>query len=134
MSDSVRAFILEQLALPDEWRQIPEQHVPEVIDRETVVVKHTRIEKLPEAPVGHLRHEVILAVFIPNRDLARAEDRLDEAVLELLQAIDGHAQINWREAEKVVSSGNQYPGWELSLTVITQQPEPTPNPESEVTP
>lgn len=131
MSDSVRAYVLSELALPSSWRQIEEQRIPEVIDRETVIVKHSRIEKLPEAPIGHLRHEVILAVFIPNRDLSKAENRLDDAVTELLAAIDGHPDINWRDAEKVVTPGNQYPGWELTLSVITQQPTPTLTPESE---
>lgn len=132
MFDNVRAYILGELDLPEGWRQIDEQRVPDVIDRETVIVKHSRVEKLPEAPIGHLRHEAILGVFVPNRDLARAENRLDEAVTELLAVIDGHPQINWSSAEKVVTPGNQYPGWEINLTVITSKtPDPTPTPESE---
>lgn len=127
----MRAYVLAELDLPADWKQIKEQRIPEVIDRETVIVKHTRIEKLSAAPIGQLRHEVILAVFIPNKDLERAENRLDEAMTELLTAIDGHPKINWRDAEKVVTPGNQYPGWELSLTVITQQSTPTTTPESE---
>lgn len=119
MSDNVRAFVLRELDLPPDWKQIEEQRIPDVIERETVIVKHSRIEKLPSAPIGHLSHEVILAVFIPNRDLARAESRLDAAVLELISAIDGHPSINWREAEKVVTPRNEYPGWELALTVHT---------------
>lgn len=130
MSVNVRAYVLEELGLPADWRQIEEQRVPEVIDRETVIVKHGRIEKLPEAPIGHLRHEVILAVFVPNRDLAKAEARLDDVVVELLTAIDGHAQINWSEAEKVVTPGNQYPGWEVTMTVITT-PETTTESEGD---
>lgn len=135
MSDSVRAYVLTELDLPSDWRQIEEQRLPEVIDRETVIVKHTRIERLPDAPIGHLDNEVILAVFVPNRDLARAEDRLDNAIVELLAAIDAHPKIGWREAEKVVTPGQQYPGWELTLRVITEKttptPTPTPDPESE---
>lgn len=127
--ESVRAYVLAELALPDEWKQISEQRLPDVIDKETVVVKHTRIEKLPAAPIGHLQHEVVIGVFVPNRDIAKAEDRLDKAVGELLAAIDGHSKIGWREAEKVVTPGNRYPGWELTLTVITTT-EPTTESEA----
>lgn len=121
MSDNVRAWLLAELALPEEWRQIEEQRIPEVIDRETVVVKHNRIEPLKQAPRGGLSHEVILAIFIPNRDLARAENRLDDNVVTLLDAISDHSQISFVSAEKVVTPGNQYPGWELTLTVITNK-------------
>ncbi len=132
MFDNVRAYILTELDLPAAWRKVDEQRIPEVIDRETVVLKHSRVEKLPEAPIGQLRHEVILGIFVPNQDLARAENRLDEAVTELIAEIDGHRHINWRSAEKVIGPGNQYPGWEITLTVNTQKPDPTPAPpESE---
>ena len=131
MSDNVREYVLNQLPIPAEWRSIDVQRIPDVIERETVIVKHARIEKLPEAPNGHLRNEVILAVFIPNRDLARAENRLDLAVLDLIGMIDKHPYINWSEAEKVITPNGAYPGWEISLTVNTEATPDTPTPESE---
>lgn len=125
MFDSARAFVITEIAFPDGWKIIPEQRIPAVIEVETVILKHSRVEKLPEAPIGQLKHEVILAVFVPNRDIALAEDRLDEAITELITKLDGHSQIDWVDAQKVVTPDGQYPGWEITLTVLTEVPEPT---------
>lgn len=121
MFDSARTYVLEALDLPQSWKVVEEQRIPAAIERETVIVKHSRVEKLDAAPIGNLQHEVILAVFVPNRDLAKAEARLDKAVTELLGTLDGHQTINWQSAEKVVTPDGQFPGWELSLTVITEK-------------
>lgn len=131
MFDNVRGYVLNMLELPSEWRQIQEQRIPATIERTTVILKHARVEKLREAPIGHLRHEVILAVFVPNRDLARAEDELDVAITEIIASIDGHSTLNWTEAQKIVTPDGQFPGWELTLTVLTgiATPDPPPAPE-----
>lgn len=135
MFDNVRGYVLDMLDLPPAWRQVPEQRIPATIDRPTVILKHARVEKLREAPIGQLRHEVILAVFVPNRDLARAEDELDVAITEIIAALDGHPTLNWTEAEKVVTPDGQFPGWEITLTVLTgiAKPDPAP-PAPEPTP
>lgn len=121
MSANVRAYLLEQLDLPEEWRKIDEQRIPDVIDRPTVIVKHDHVEPLRDAPLGSLSHDLLLAVFIPNRDLARAEKALDDSLVELLTALAGHASISWTEAQKVVTPNGQYPGWEVRLSAITQR-------------
>lgn len=118
---SVRDYILAELTLPVEWRVIEEQRIPAVIDKETVIIKHDRIEPLTEAPLSHLQNDVVLAVFIPNKDLAKAEDRMDQAVLALIEVIDAHELIRWSSAQKVVTPDGQYPGWEISLTVPTKK-------------
>lgn len=129
MFDNVRGYVLEMLDLPPEWKQVAEQRIPSTIDRPTVVLKHSRVEKLKEAPIGQLRHEVILAVFVPNRDLARAEDELDSAITEIIAALDGHSTLNWTEAEKVVTPDGQFPGWEITLSVLTGIATPPPAPD-----
>lgn len=118
---SVRAYVVEQLDLPETWSVIPEQRFPETISRTTVVLQHTRIERLPEAPLGHLRHTITLSVLDPRTDIAAAEDALDDAITTLLSAIDAHSTISWLDAEKVVHR-EAYPAWNLSLTVITSKP------------
>ncbi len=132
---TVRAYIVAELALPAEWHVIPEQRFPETISRTTVVLQHTRIERLPEAPLGHLRHTVTLTVADPHTDIAAAEDGLDDALTDLLSAIDAHSTIAWTEAEKVVHA-ERYVAWNLTLTVITgkpaaTEPEPVPEPDNE---
>lgn len=123
MSDSVRAYLVEQLDLPTEWSVIPEQRFPETIAKPTVVLQHTRIERLPEAPMGNIRHTVVLSVLDPHTDIAAAEDALDDAVTELLSAIDAHSTIAWTEAEKTTHR-ETFPAWNLTLTVITSKPNP----------
>jgi hypothetical protein len=122
VSDSagIRPWLAEQLELPTAWHVIPEQRMPETIARITVVIKHRRIEKLPEAPIGHLRHEVTLTVADPHTDVAAAEDALDEAVVELIGTLDGHPSISWSDAEKVAVN-DTYFGWDLTLSVITNR-------------
>ena len=124
MSDSVRDYLATELTplLPASWRIIPEQRMPQTLDTITVVLKHRRIERLAEAPVGNLRNEVVLTVVDPHEDWATAEDALDDAVNDVLTALDGHSQINWTLAEKVAVS-DTYIGWDLTLTVITSTKE-----------
>lgn len=128
MPDSVRAYVIGELVLPDGWKVVDEQRVPDIIASETVVVKHSSFTKLRNAPIGALEHDVILAVFVPNRDLAKAEDRLDKAIVTLMESLDDHPNIGWEEARKVITPNSQFPGWEIDLKVITTK---TPATESE---
>ncbi len=119
---TVRAYLVQELNLPDEWTVIAEQRFPETVSRTTVIVQHTRIEPLPEAPLGHLRHTLTLSVIDPHTDIAAAEDALDEALVEVIQALDTHASISWTEAEKVVHA-DRYVAWNITVTVITNKTE-----------
>lgn len=120
---SVRSWLKETLTIPAGWEWISEQRVPDVIGKITVVTKHGRIEPLEEGSVGQLRHTVVLSVFSPLQTTAKAEDSLDDAVTVLLTETDAHDQIRFESAEKVVAPNQQYFGWDISLSVITN-PEP----------
>lgn len=122
---NVRDYIKDELAplCPTTWAWIPAQRMPDTIARPTVVIKHNRLEPLEAAPLGHLRATVTLSVFDPHTDVDSAEDALDDAVIDLVTAIDTHAQIHWSAAEKVVSENNTYFGWDLTLSVVTTKQE-----------
>jgi len=122
VSASVRSYLEAELKplLPTTWRIIPNQRIPETIDRVTVALKVDRIEKLPEAPLGNLRNTVILTVADPHKDQVRAENALDDAVLNVLTALDGHSNIDWTLAQKVLAT-ETYLGWDITLTVITSK-------------
>lgn len=124
MFDSARAHLLSILTLPPEWHVIDEQRLPSTLDRVTVIVKHDRVEPLAESPIGHLSHQVVLAVFTPHQDLAKAEDALDRAITEIITDIDGDPTAKWTEAQKVIHPNGLYPGWELTVTVNTQKETP----------
>lgn len=119
---SLRDWIDEQLTplLPDAWSLIPNQRIPETINATTVVLKHLKIERLEEAPLGQLRNTVTLTVADPHQDQVTAENELDESVLTLCTALDALPKLNWTGAEKVLVS-DTYLGWDITLTVITSK-------------
>lgn len=121
---SVRSWLRETLTIPTGWVWINEQRVPDAISKTTMITKHSRIEPLDDAGPGSLRHEVLLSVFVPQTKVKTAEDTLDDAVTDLITALDGHDQIRFVTAEKVISPNEQYFGWDITLSVIT-----TPEPE-----
>ena len=122
MSASVRDYLEAQLKplLPGTWTFIPNQTMPETISQTVVILKHGRIEKLPAAPIGHLLNTVTLTIVDPHVDEVKAENALDDAVVELCSAIDGMDRINWSLAEKVTVK-DPYIGWDITLTVITEK-------------
>ncbi|MCC2032195.1 hypothetical protein [Microbacterium allomyrinae] len=132
MSDdqTVRAYLVEQLNLPDDWLVIPEQRFPETLSVTTVVLQHTRIEHLAAAPIGNLEHQVVLSVLDPHTDIAAAENALDDAVTEVIGRIDAHSRIGWTTADKVMHR-DTYPAWNITLTVITGRPPLPAPPEAE---
>lgn len=120
---SVRSWLRTALTLPAGWVWINEQRVPETISKTTVITKHSRIEPLEEGGPGQLRHEVLLTVFSPLTKVGNAEDALDDAVTVLITALDGNDQIRFVTAQKVAHPNEQYFGWDITLTVVTN-PEP----------
>lgn len=125
MSVSVRTWLEGQLkpVLPASWRIIPNQRIPETIDRITVMLSFTRIERLPEAPIGSLKNYVTITVADPHQDLVKAENALDDAVNELCTALDGLSdQLLWTGASKVLVK-DLYWGWDITVEIITEKEE-----------
>lgn len=122
MSVSVRQFLEDQLTplLPTTWRIIPNQRIPETIDRTTVFFSLTRIESLAEAPIGSLKNYLTITVASPNKDVVRAENALDKNVLTLCTALDTHERIRWNDAEKVLVK-EAYWGWDIRVEIITEK-------------
>jgi hypothetical protein len=119
---SVREWLQQKLTplIPPEWAFIPNQKIPETISKVTVFLTLTEIEPLPEAPTGSLSNSVTLTVVSVHEDQVKAENALDDHVLELCTALSGHAQIIWTNAKKVGDLG-PYTGWDVSLKVITRK-------------
>jgi len=112
--------------LPGTWRFIPNQELPKTISKITAVLKLGRIEPLPEAPAGSTRSSVTLTVVSPHQSDIKAEIDLDDAITEVITALDEHAWIGWSLCEKVgvgvgVGEAPKYLGWDVTLTVITSK-------------
>jgi hypothetical protein len=118
----VREFLAAQLTtlLPGTWKLIPNQRMPETIDKTTVVVKLTTIEPLAEAPAGTLSNGAVITVADPHQDDVTAENALDDAVLELCTAIDAVPGMTWTKAEKVLV-GQSYLGWDITASILSKK-------------
>lgn len=125
---TVREFVVAQLGtLPKKWRVIGSMSMPEVIDRPTVVIKHTALDPLPEAPLSHFVASVTLTVADPQKDTARAEDALDDEVGTLCLAIMRNPHISFQGATKVTV--NQYLAWDVRIEITSAIDPPTTTPE-----
>lgn len=121
-SSSLREYVRDELKkhVPAKWRIIPVQRIPDQITDVTVIIKHTRIERLKAAPLGKLENSLVVTIVTPHADIERAEDELDDAVIDLLGALDGHPGLGWSSAEKV-SVDEVYLGWDINMTAITER-------------
>lgn len=107
--------------LPAGWRYIPNQNTPDTITVVTVVYKLLEIEKLSEAPIGHLRNTIVLTVLSPYEDDVKAENALDNDVISALTALDGHPSISWTSCRKVRDAKTDRLAWDINLSVITSK-------------
>lgn len=120
---TLRAWFTDQVRpnLPAGWRYIPNQNTPSTISVVTVVYKLLELEPLPEAPMGSIRNTIVLTVLSPHEDDVKAEDALDNDVIDLLTALDGHPTISWTRAHKVRDAKTDRLAWDIDLTVITSK-------------
>lgn len=128
MSDeSVREFVRTELAamVPTSWTIIPAQRFPETISTTTAIIQHTRISRLVAAPLGHLEHEITISVIDPHTDITTAENELDDAITEVLTALDGHPDIRFTDATKTMHN-DAYAAWNMTFRVLSRRPTPTP--------
>lgn len=124
MSSDLRAWFSAQLKplLPAGWRYIPNQKTPDTITVPTLVYKLLEIEPLPEAPLGALRARIVLTLLNPFEDDVKAENDLDNQVLELITALDPHSTISWESARKIRDDKTDRLGWDFTVTaVITKE-------------
>lgn len=105
--------------LPASWRYIPNQDTPATITVTTVVYKLLEIEPLPEAPIGANRNTIVLTVLSPNEDDVKAENALDNEVIDLMTSLDGHAQISWSSAKKARDQKTDRLAWDITVSAIT---------------
>lgn len=120
-SKTLRAWFSAQIKplLPTTWRYIPNQDTPATITVPTLVYKLLEIEPLPAAPLGALRHRIVLTLLSPHEDDVKAEDALDNDVIDLITALDPHSAIAWESARKIRDPKSSRLGWDITVTTIT---------------
>lgn len=120
-SKTLRAKVSAALKplLPSTWRYIPNQATPATISVPTLVYKLLEIDPLPEAPLGALRHRIVLTLLSPHEDDVKAEDALDNEVIDLITALDPHSWIAWESARKIRDDKTSRLGWDITVTAVT---------------
>lgn len=106
--------------LPKGWNLIPYQDNTDTLSDVTVMLKQTSLTKFPGAPLGSYLSEFIVTVVDPTIDPAKAEDRLDDEVHELLAALDGINNTLWSRAEKVLFNETHL-AWDITVQVVTRK-------------
>lgn len=120
MSSDLRAYLKAQIMpkLPDTWKWVDTMRTIDVIEQPTVTYKLLGLEPLAEAPLGTLRARVVLTLTTPLADPEKAETQIDEDVLALVLALDGHSDIAWTDASKVKDDRLDRLAWDLNTTAI----------------
>jgi hypothetical protein len=119
---SVRQWLQDELTplLPTGWKVLPNQVGTETLSKVTVVIKHLGIKKLSEAPVHHLSNDVTITIIDPHTDQVRAENALDDSVLELVTALDSLPGLTFISAKKVFAD-ETYLGWDIETTIHSRK-------------
>jgi hypothetical protein len=123
----VRAWLADYLKplLPEGWRPIvPNARDVDEVDAVTVVLKHVRMERLASAPLGHLRHDVVMTVISPFKAVEAAEDDLDDALTKVLTALSKSSLVTWTSADKV-RTGDAW-AWDINVQVLSNTDPETP--------
>lgn len=122
--ETVRGWLDENLKplLPATWKLIPYQRMPQTISAPTVLFKQLSFTNLPEAPAAALEVAIVITVADPHLDQDRAEDALDDEVLELVFALDSLPNLSWSTAQKVLVN-ETYLGWDITCSTISAKKE-----------
>jgi hypothetical protein len=107
--------------LPPKWKLVEYSRNLDVLDRPTVMVHASKIERAPQAPLSAYLTTCTVSVFDPQDDPARAQGSLDDEVLELIAALDQIGFINWTEAEATQLRQDGPLGWDITLEVLTKK-------------
>lgn len=100
---SMLANLIKPL-LPKSWHFVGYEDAVDDPDRVTVVVKLRTIERLPSAPAGGYLVEWVVSITAPNTDPGKADPALFDAVLGLVDDLDGIPWLRWSTAQKVLDN------------------------------
>jgi hypothetical protein len=82
------------------------------VTKPTLLLVRTRVEKLPSAPMGAWLNTLALYVIVPQH---AGEDALDQALEDVLEALDEAAETKWDSAERETWNDTN-PAYAITLT------------------
>lgn len=123
----VRTYVHDEVKplVPAAWDIKRGIVTPGTLSKTTVFLEYTSIAPLPAAPIGNALCTLNLTVASPLTDESKAEVAVDDNVVDLVLALDGHSRIVWTGAEKKVIE-DTYIAWTVSLNVYARTAKPTP--------
>lgn len=118
-----------QPLLSAEWSVRPYVDSLDNLDRLTVLLKITELEKATGVPSGSYLTTADVILIAPQAgNIVASEDALDEALLELLPALDS-AHVRWTKASKATFTDLQALGYSIAVQFVTSADIPeTPEP------
>ena len=120
---AAREFVTAKLTehLPKNWRVIGHEANPDTLDRLTVLVSVTAVQREESAPMGAYDTTVTLTVVSPIQDnLAAAESELEDALETVVFVIEDNFGTAWDPASKV-SYADRYLAWDVPVHVTTSR-------------
>lgn len=121
MAENLRAPIVDALtaALPaDEWKIIGYASMPERVDQRTVAVWAATIEPSTRLKRGQYAVGVQLKVATPHQDVAKADDDLDGALLDVLDVLLGLRAVSFESAERTTNDAKTQHTWDITVSQI----------------
>lgn len=104
--------------LPDRYRVIDHQRSVDRIEagERVVVVYHHRFR-----PMLNTAREVELdvVVCVPELDPGKADDAVDDALVDLLAGVRAVPQVTWTDAERI--EWGEWPAYKLTVTAVDTQ-------------
>lgn len=116
----VRDVLVERLSpgIRPEWRVVKTQRTTDRIPKTTIVFRQKRITKEPAAPGASRRAYFEVVIASPLDDTGAAEERLDDEIIDFLNACDAADNVVWEEAEKGIwSDQNPAPCYLVTLYI-----------------
>jgi hypothetical protein len=112
---SMRGAVLDLIKplLPKTWAVLPGQ-MTDSITKTTVALSLNTIERLPQAPISQRIVSYTLTIAVPMAKASETDDRVDDDILTLLNALDDVPGVAWTRAERGVLGQN--PGFDITLT------------------
>ena len=118
---TARQFFSDNISplLPETWRIEPYVDSLDILDRMTVLLKITDLEKATGVPNGSYLTTADVILIAPQAgNIVASEDALDEALLELLPVLDS-THIRWTKASKATFTDLQALGYSIAVQFVT---------------
>lgn len=90
------------------------EDLPDTIDKPTVIVCQRDYTRAPNAQ-GSMLVSFVVTVVSPIVDRDKAEDHLEWALPQVMEAVDKHAGLSWDKATRTVIKG--FLGYDIDASI-----------------